>query len=236
MAGNGKWIASYQDLKDHPKVHDLMRFMGWGLDETLGKLHRFWWWVQSYAEDGDLRKHNDERLGAIVGLNDQDSKKFVEAMVKSCWIDREPYFRVHDWWDHIGLFLRRKYGDKRDKWRRVQHLYSPGTSAIQLLAPHNKTQHNKTQPKAKSVKFAKPTGPEVSEYAQSIGFSLDGEVFVSYYESKGWVVGRAAMKNWKAAVRTWKNNGGGGGYGRRNTVAGEAAPEAGKYRGLQGES
>lgn len=30
--------------------------------------------------------------------------------------------------------------------------------------------------------------------------------FMDYHDSKGWVVGRAPMKDWKAAVRTWKGN------------------------------
>jgi hypothetical protein len=28
--------------------------------------------------------------------------------------------------------------------------------------------------------------------------------FVDYYESNGWKVGKNPMKDWKAAVRTWK--------------------------------
>lgn len=54
--------------------------------------------------------------------------------------------------------------------------------------------------------FKAPTANEVTEYAKSIGFSLDGEHFVSYYEMSGWVLknGRP-MKDWQAAVRYWKS-------------------------------
>ena len=30
---------------------------------------------------------------------------------------------------------------------------------------------------------------------------------MNHYESKGWIVGKAPMKDWKAAVRTWEKNG-----------------------------
>ena len=53
--------------------------------------------------------------------------------------------------------------------------------------------------------FAKPTASEVSEYARSIGFTLDGQVFVDFYEMKGWLVGKTHMKDWRAAVRTWRH-------------------------------
>lgn len=53
-------------------------------------------------------------------------------------------------------------------------------------------------------RFQKPTPPQVSEYAESIGFALDGEAFCDFYESKGWKIGQTPMKCWQAAVRTWK--------------------------------
>lgn len=54
--------------------------------------------------------------------------------------------------------------------------------------------------------MVKPTPIEVANYAYSIGFILDGDYFCDYYESKGWVIGKSPMKNWQAAVRTWKRN------------------------------
>lgn len=121
------WIESHQSLKEHPKVLDLMNLMGWSLDETIGKLHRFWWWCVDYAEDGDLRKHNDSRLAAAVGLNGDAGGQFVESMVKSCWIDRQPYFRVHEWWTYFGRFLQIKYKHNQCRWRRIQELYQNGS-------------------------------------------------------------------------------------------------------------
>jgi len=61
-------------------------------------------------------------------------------------------------------------------------------------------------PKAPRKAFKIPDATEVSEYCSSIGFSLDGEHFVDYYTTRGWKIGTAAMKDWKAAVRTWKRN------------------------------
>ena len=57
-----------------------------------------------------------------------------------------------------------------------------------------------------TTRFVKPTPEEVTVYAKSIGFNLDGERFYDYYESKGWMIGKSPMKNWQAAVRTWKRN------------------------------
>lgn len=53
-------------------------------------------------------------------------------------------------------------------------------------------------------KFKKPSAQEVEAYAKSIDFAIDGNEFVDFYESKGWMIGKSRMKEWKAAVRNWK--------------------------------
>lgn len=56
-----------------------------------------------------------------------------------------------------------------------------------------------------SKKFIKPTLLEIAEYAKSINFSINPEKFFDYYESRGWLIGKSKMKDWKAAIRTWKH-------------------------------
>ena len=58
----------------------------------------------------------------------------------------------------------------------------------------------------RAAKFQKPTPQEVCDYAKSIGYDLDGGRFCDYYESRGWLIGKTRMKNWRAAVRTWRRN------------------------------
>ena len=53
-------------------------------------------------------------------------------------------------------------------------------------------------------RFVKPTPEQVTEYALTIGYVIDGGAFCDHYQSKGWCVGKSAMKDWRAAVRTWK--------------------------------
>lgn len=57
-----------------------------------------------------------------------------------------------------------------------------------------------------TVRFAHPKLQEVTEYCKERGNSVDPEKWFSYYESNGWKVGRNAMKDWKAAVRTWEKS------------------------------
>jgi hypothetical protein len=65
---------------------------------------------------------------------------------------------------------------------------------------------NKENSKKKST-FTPPTPTQVEQYAATIGYKINGEAFVASYEQKGWLVGKARMKSWEAAVRNWKANG-----------------------------
>lgn len=57
--------------------------------------------------------------------------------------------------------------------------------------------------KKKSRRFIPPTIAEVSSYCKESGYSVDAQRFVDFYSSKGWMVGKNKMKDWRAAVRGW---------------------------------
>lgn len=52
-------------------------------------------------------------------------------------------------------------------------------------------------------RFRPPTFEEVQSYIQEKGYSVDAEAFIAFYESKGWMVGKNKMKDWRMAVVTW---------------------------------
>lgn len=57
---------------------------------------------------------------------------------------------------------------------------------------------------SKAVRFAPPTAQDVSAFCKEKGFdNFDVERFIDFYASKGWMVGKNKMKDWKAAVRNW---------------------------------
>ena len=67
-----------------------------------------------------------------------------------------------------------------------------------LIGINTVRQHGKARPESMH---------HVSEYMASIGMDpAISETWFAHYEANGWKVGRNPMKDWKAAVRTWKNN------------------------------
>lgn len=52
--------------------------------------------------------------------------------------------------------------------------------------------------------FSPPTVDDVRAYCTERNNRVDPQTFVDFYESKGWMIGKNKMKDWKAAVRTWE--------------------------------
>jgi len=57
---------------------------------------------------------------------------------------------------------------------------------------------------AAAPRFSPPGVEEVAAYCLERGSGVDPQAFVDFYASKGWRVGSAPMKDWRAAVRTWE--------------------------------
>ena len=71
---------------------------------------------------------------------------------------------------------------------------------------NNNNNNKNTTPNGDSKKFRKPSIEEIRDYILEYGcYWVDAEIFFDYYESNGWKVGRNAMKDWKATIRTWAN-------------------------------
>ena len=52
--------------------------------------------------------------------------------------------------------------------------------------------------------FRPPTEEEVRQYVEEKHFQVDPGRFCAHYSANGWKVGKAPMKDWKAAVRYWE--------------------------------
>ena len=119
-----------------------------------------------------------------------------------------------------GLTGKRQANDRRVD-RQTTDESTPSKEYIERVERERKDR-NKTP----SV-FVPPTLDEVSEYCRERGNRVDPEKWFDFYASKGWMIGKNKMKDWKAAVRTWEKDSGGS-QPVRKAPAAPAAP-AQKY-------
>ena len=69
---------------------------------------------------------------------------------------------------------------------------------------------DKEKDKRESRNFVPPSLSEVKAYCQERNNGINPQHFIDFYASKGWMIGKNKMKDWKAAVRTWEQRHEGG--------------------------
>lgn len=209
------WIESHQSLGQHPKVFRLASQLAAGPAAIIGHLFYLWWWALDYAKDGDLSKFSAYEVASAARWGRVESDSFLAALKECGWIDSDN--KLHDWTHYAGRYLLGLERQKRYRDKKVTPKLRNGdvtsdvtvTPTVHNITVQDITEHNSTGQTKKSVRFQRPSPQEVNDYGKLVGYSgVNGEQFCDFYESKGWVVGRSPMKDWKAAVRLWKKRGG----------------------------
>lgn len=126
-------------------------------------------------------------------------------------VDGKPYLQLRTWERHQTIRA------KKSKFPApCEQLQADEINCMQLQADASKCSRNpiqsesesKSNPKESGDKphpFHPPTIEEVQAYCTARGNDLDPARFIDFYASKGWLVGKAKMKDWKACVRTWES-------------------------------
>ena len=157
-----------------------------------------------------------KRIEAETGLAHAIVLKQIGLLVEEGWLLKQSGNRVstNQYWINIPSKIIAEVG-QIGVGQPLTYVNS-GAEVGQPLTSNNNTNNNTL-----SKRFTPPTVEEVTEYCRAQGYGVDPETFVDWNKSKGWIVGRSPMKDWRAAIRTWekreKQNGKSGQSGRSNT-------------------
>jgi hypothetical protein len=167
--------------------------------------------------DDDGFVNSPKSIMRLVGCKDDDlkvlcGKKFIIPFENGVVVIK--HWRVHNYIAK-DRYTETKY--KNEKARLAIDENGSYTECIQLVdgcetqvrlgkVRLGKDSEEETAGKPPSRIFKKPTTEEIQAYCLERKNSVDPSRFFDYYESKGWLVGRTKMKDWKASVRTWERN------------------------------
>ena len=101
--------------------------------------------------------------------------------------------------------IRQQNRDRQKKWYET-HKKLPNVMLTDNLTQPNATDIDIDIRDKNNKRFIKPSVKDIADYCNNNNYNIDAERFYDYYESKGWKVGKAPMKDWKAAVRMWSRN------------------------------
>lgn len=177
---------------------------------------RVWTYLLTYVDDYGRGSADPELLKGFVfprrkRVSESDIEKaLAELAGMGCIllyeVDGESYFCFPNWGDHQRIQTKRSkfpepvnFSDLQKS--TVSHRESPSESESEYESEFNTKESSAGKPRA----FVPPSVSDVAQYCREQGYHINAESFVSFYASKGWMVGKNRMKDWKRAVVTWEN-------------------------------
>jgi len=152
-----------------------------------------------YLHESPLPDDIDELL-RMLRLNDAAALQYVLnkffTLQDGCWVNKRADRELE------AYLMKSKKASESAKMR----WHSEGNA--NAMRTHSEGNATNTNTNTKTItKFIKPSVDDVREYAKEIGFYVNPDHFIDYYEARGWKMsGNQPVKDWKACLRTWKRN------------------------------
>ena len=147
--------------------------------------------IDSFTSKGHDCYISNEYIADLLGVTERSASRLLSHLLESGLI------RV------VKFDGRKRYVEStisfQAEWTQMS---MQGGQSV----PHtyNNEYINKERDNKGRTHFQKPSVSEVAEFCRERNNGIDPEEFVAFYESKGWMVGRNPMKDWKSAVITWE--------------------------------
>lgn len=95
---------------------------------------------------------------------------------------------------------------QQDNQQDNQQITNKQPTNNQQITTNNNDKNDKNDKNEKNI-FVIPKIEEIENYCSELNYNIDAEAFFDFYQSKGWMVGKNKMKDWKAAIRNWARQG-----------------------------
>lgn len=173
---------------------------------------RLWVYLITYVDDYGRGSADPELLKGFVfprrkGVTESTIEKALLDLANSgsvllYEVDGEPYFCFPNWSDHQRIQTKKSKFPAPDDGELRKSTVSHGESPSE--SESNPNPNTNPNPEVGAGRFTPPTVDEVFLYCVERKNTVDPQRFVDFYTSKGWMVGKTKMKDWKAAVRNWE--------------------------------
>lgn len=145
----------------------------------------------------------------IEDLPDQYKTEFIQATINYGLYGENPPFKDGTLEMALWAKIARRIDAEAEKYKAISEKRKEAAQKRyqqyqQRTKPAREEPAKTEQAEQKAAAFVKPTVEEIRAYCEERKNGLDAQAFFDFYESKGWKVGAAKMKDWRASVRTWE--------------------------------
>ncbi|MCP4709863.1 MAG: hypothetical protein GY869_14670 [Planctomycetes bacterium] len=198
------WIRIDTDFFTNDEVCDVTHVTRYAVTSVIA-------YVKAHGSRGEVRATPKQ----IARSMDVPIKNIQEALATSFFSVEDKTIQVVKWQkfqiDPTHAERQKKYRNKNDlsdasdsHSRHVTRV-TPTVTVTGTVTPTEE----KASAKKKATAFKRPTLDEIQKYIDKLQYeNFDVNKFHDFYESKGWMVGKNKMRDWKAAVRNWRRSDG----------------------------
>lgn len=168
--------------------------------------------------DDDGFINNAKKIQRMIGASDDDlrlllAKRFILAfesgvIVIKHWrmhnLIRKDRYHPSQYQEELRTLQLKDNGSYTDDVNQLTTTWQPDDNQMATEVRLGKDSIDKNSIGKERKRFTPPSVEEVRAYCKERGNNVDAERFVDFYASKGWMVGKNPMKDWKACVRTWE--------------------------------
>lgn len=162
--------------------------------------------------DDDGFVNSPKKIMRMVGASQDDlailiSKKFIIPFDSGVVVIK--HWRIHNY-----IRQDRKHSTKYEEEMSLITVKENGAYTLTDKCQSDVSQMSvsrSTESRIGKVKLGKnnnipPSLEQVTEYCRERNNGIEPSTFIDFYASKGWMVGKNKMKDWKACIRTWERN------------------------------
>jgi hypothetical protein len=168
--------------------------------------------------DDDGFINNPKKIQRMIGASEDDLKLLIAKRFILCFesgvivikhwrmhnlIRKDRYNPTQYQEEYLSLGLKEN-GAYTDHGNQLATTWQPVGNQMATQDSIGKESIDKDSIGKVKKRFTPPSVEEVQAYCMERGNNVDAEAFVDFYTSKGWLVGKNPMKDWKACVRTWE--------------------------------
>ena len=159
--------------------------------------------ICAYVFNDELTEFDDPTLSAIFSMMrkklDEDGAAYLEKVERAKENRRKYLLNKKN--DEVNMKSCGSHDEVNMKSTRSHdEVTSVSVSDTVSVSVSDKDNNNIVRYRA----FSPPTLEDVKSYCRERGNKVDAQKFIDFYESKGWMIGKNKMKDWKACVRTWE--------------------------------
>lgn len=167
----------------------------------------FWILIEMLREADEFKLPLKKYIWNAIAMQMQCTPDATENFVKSC-INEYELLTSDDQFFWSNSLIKRmqkrtEISEKRSNSAKKRWL---DANAMQTDANAMQSCALKESKGKESKVFIIPTIEQITEYCNTRKNNVDPIRFYNHYQSKGWMIGKNKMKDWKAAVHTWENS------------------------------